>query len=844
MIHTLIGNFGQLFVIIAFVSALVAAFSFYKSVVIDDLHKKGWMTYAQGAFYVHAVAVISIVFCLYYIVYNHYFEYHYAWSHSSLQLPVHYMISCFWEGQEGSFLLWTFWNVVLGMIILNTNKVWKGPVMSIFALIQVFLTSMILGVVIFNIKIGSTPFILLRDAMMDAPVFQLNPDFIPKDGNGLNALLQNYWMVIHPPTLFLGFATTQVPFAYCMAGLWTGKIKEWIQPALPWALFSAMVLGVAILMGAYWAYETLNFGGYWNWDPVENAVYVPWLILVASYHTMITYHNSNTALKTSIILVVTTFILILYSTFLTRSGILGESSVHSFTDLGLSGQLLIYLLAFATLSMVLMVRRWKVIPTSKKEVSSYSREFWIFVGATTLCLMGFQVLLATSFPVYNSILNGLGIESNMALPADQVSYYSKFQLWFGVVLAILSGTGQFFWWRKMDPKKLREALMGPILLTLILSAIIMWVTEVTYLPYIVILTAGIYSVIANAKILWSLKKENWHLSGGSVAHIGIAMMLIGIMYSSGYSKVVSLNKSGLLISREVDDDFNLENLILFLNEPRQMDKYSLVYQGRNVEAKGVSGYVPVEVLSPTNDPYHWIAAEDLVRNGKIVKALGDTLEISPENIYFKIRYEQENGKDFTLFPRIQVNASMGQVASPDIKRAATKDLYTHLSYAPYMTEEETREWTHSDSVNVQIGDRFYINDFVAQLVEVTRVHEIDGVPLEDDDIAVMATISVAGDTEQHLLKPIYLIRDQRAARIPDVVNNLGVRVAFSKINPETDSFDFDIYTTQKDFVILKAIEKPFINILWAGSLLIVIGYVIAIRRRYRDFVRSRDKELE
>jgi len=841
MVHSLIGKLGQLSIIIAFVSALVAAFSFYKSVIIDDLHKKGWMTYAQGAFYIHAVSVVSVIFCLYYIVYNHYFEYHYAWSHSSLQLPVHYIISCFWEGQEGSFLLWTFWNVVLGVVILNTNKLWKGPVMSIFALIQVFLTSMILGVVIFNVKIGSTPFILLRDAMMDAPVFQMNPDFIPEDGNGLNALLQNYWMVIHPPTLFLGFATTQVPFAYCIAGLWTGNIKEWIRPALPWALFSAMVLGVAILMGAYWAYETLNFGGYWNWDPVENAVYVPWLILLASYHTMITYHKSNTALKTSIILVVTTFILILYSTFLTRSGILGESSVHSFTDLGLSGQLLIYLLAFTILSVILMVRRWKVIPTSEKEVSSYSREFWIFVGATTLCLMGFQVLLATSFPVYNAILNGLGIESNMALPADQVSFYSKFQLWFGVALAILSGTGQFFWWRKMDPKKLKEALMGPILLTLIFSAIIMWVTEVTYLPYIMILTAGIYSVIANAKILWNLKKGNWHLSGGSVAHIGIAMMLIGIMYSSGYSKVVSLNKSGLLISREVDDQFNLENLILFHNEPRQMDKYSLVYQGRNVEVQGVPGYVPVEWLSPTNDPYYWIAAENIVRNGKIVKAQGDTLEISPENIYFKIRYEQENGKDFTLFPRIQVNASMGQVASPDIKRTATKDLYTHLSYAPYMTEEETREWTHTDSINIQIGDRFFINDFVAQLDDVTRVHDISGIPLEDDDIAVMATITVAGDNQQHLLKPIFLIRDQRAARIPDVINDLGVRVAFSKINPETDSFDFDIYTTQKDFVILKAIEKPFINILWCGSLLIVVGYIIAIRRRYQEFVRSRDK---
>ena len=844
MIHTFVGNLGQLSVVVAFVSALVAAFSFYKATVSDDLQKSGWLSYAKGAFYLHAVAVLSVVICLYFIVYNHYFEYHYAWSHSSRQLPVYYMISCFWEGQEGSFLLWIFWNVVLGIVILNTNRVWTGSVMTIFALVQGFLTSMILGVVIFNVKIGSTPFILLRDAMMDAPVFQMNPDFVPEDGNGLNALLQNYWMVIHPPTLFLGFATTLVPFAYCIAGLWTGKIKEWIRPALPWALFSAMVLGVGILMGAYWAYETLNFGGYWNWDPVENAVYVPWLVLVASYHTMITYRKSSTALKTSVILVVATFILILYSTFLTRSGILGESSVHSFTDLGLSGQLLIYLLAFTVLSVFLIVRRWKQIPSSDKEVSTYSREFWIFIGATTLCLMGFQVLIATSFPVYNSILNGIGIDSNMALPADQITYYTKFQLWFAVVLALLSGTGQFFWWRKMDPKKLKETIMGPVLITLVLSALAMWITNVTHLPYIVLLVAAIYSVVANAKILWNLKKQSWHLSGGSVAHIGIAMMLIGIMYSSGYSKVVSLNKSGLLISREVDDEFNLQNVILFLNEPRQMDKYSLIYEGRNVEARGIPGYVPVEVLSPTNDPYRWIAAENLVHEGKTLKAEGDTLEISPENIYFKIRYQQGNGKDFTLYPRIQVNASMGQVASPDIKRAAVKDLYTHLSYAPYMTEEETREWTHTDSVNIQIGQTFFINDFVAQLTDVARVYDVKGLSLEDDDIAVKASISVSGDSKQYLLEPIFLIRDQRAARIPDVINDLGVRVAFSKINPESDSFDFDIYTTQKDFVILKAIEKPYINILWSGTLLLVIGYVIAIRRRYREFVQSRNRGLE
>ena len=186
----------------------------------------------------------------------------------------------------------------------------------------------------------------------------------------------------------------------------------------------------------------------------------------------------------------------------------------------------------------------------------------------------------------------------------------------------------------------------------------------------------------------------------------------------------------------------------------------------------------------------------------------------------------------------------GQVASPDIKRAAAKDLYTHLSYAPYMTEEETREWTHTDSLNVQISQTFFINDFVAQLTEVTRVYNVKGLELEDDDIAVKASITVNGDSKQYVLEPIFLIRDQRAARIPDVINDLGVRVAFSKINPETDSFDFDIYTTQKDFVILKAIEKPYINILWSGTLLLVVGYVIAIRRRYREFVQSRNKGLE
>ena len=196
---------------------------------------------------------------------------------------------------------------------------------------------------------------MLRDAVT-APIFQLNPDFIPENGTGLNILLQNYWMVIHPPTLFLGFSICLIPFAYAISALRLSDFRGWILPTKKWLIYSIIVLGIGIMMGAYWAYETLNFGGYWNWDPVENAVYVPWLFLVASLHSIILAQKNKNYIKTSLILSIISFILILYSTFLTRSGILGDSSVHSFTDLGLSGQLLIYLFSFIILGFFILLR--------------------------------------------------------------------------------------------------------------------------------------------------------------------------------------------------------------------------------------------------------------------------------------------------------------------------------------------------------------------------------------------------------------------------------------------------------------------------------------------------------
>jgi cytochrome c-type biogenesis protein CcmF len=835
MLHYFIGNLGHLFVIASFVTALVTSFCYWRATASSDLLiQKGWIINGRTGFIIHAIMVIGVIATLFVIIQQHYFEYHYAYAHSSLHLPGQYMISCFWEGQEGSFLLWMFWQSVLGIILIGTQRAWEAPVMTLFALVQTFLASMILGVVIpgLSLKLGSSPFILLRDAMAD-PIFKIQPDFIPKDGNGLNALLQNYWMVIHPPTLFLGFALTLVPFSFCMAGLWQKKYTEWVKPALPWTLFGAAVLGLGILMGGYWAYETLSFGGYWNWDPVENAVYVPWLIMIASLHTMITYKNSKTALKFSVILVIAVFVLILYSTFLTRSGILGDASVHSFTDLGLSGQLLVYMMFFTIAAVTLVAIRWKNLPTTNKEVSTYSREFWIFLGATTLCFMGFQVLLPTSIPVYNKVLEIFGVTSNLAPPAEQITFYSKWQLWFAVAIGLLSGTGQFFWWKRIDKAKLKKELLPPALITLILFALILALARPEPI-YIALLLAGIYIIISNVYVIISVWRVNPGLSGGAIAHIGVGMVLIGVLFSAGYSKVVSLNNTGLLYSKDQGTEFNRDNLLLFLNEPRTMAGYEIEFLGERLEPRHKNGFIKRNDVEPTADPYKVIARRDIVFKGRTLYQARDTFEIYPENIFYEIQLRRGNKVAATLFPRIQINPAMGgMLPSPDISHGVASDLYTHVSSS--MNREVEVEWSKMEEVKVKIGQKFFVNDYVAVLERVDRIDNIGGVALANDDVAVKAIIRIEGEHDTYTAEPMFLIRDRSTVgRIPSEIGDLGVRLALLNIHPETGEFTLGLNARQKDWVIIKALEKPYINVLWLGTGLLMVGFVIAMTRRFRE----------
>lgn len=908
-IHTGIGIFGHELVILAFVSAIVSAFAYITASQKTSLaDQASWKKMARIAFYVHGASLFGVVLTLFSIIYNHYFEYHYAWSHASVNLPTHYMISCFWEGQEGSFLLWAFWHVLIGLVLLRTAKQWENHVMGIFVLVQAFLVSMILGVVpidlaSFTLKIGSDPFILLRDALPNDMQFKLNPNFVPEDGTGLNPLLQNYWMVIHPPTLFLGFAFTLVPFAYCIAGLQTKQYSAWIKPALSWSLVGSLILGVGIMMGAYWAYETLNFGGYWNWDPVENAVYIPWLTWVAAIHLMAVYQRSKTGLKAGMILTITTFVLILYSTFLVRSGILGETSVHAFTDLGLSGQLLMYLLVFTLISIVLLMVRWKQIPSSQKEIDTYTSEFWIFIGATVLVLSAFQVLIPTSIPLYNSIINAFGGVSKVAPPADQVAFYTEKQLWFAVAIAILSGTGQMFWWKKIAPKKVLEFFAIPLILTFILTTVIMMVWNMKTPSFIALLLASIYSIVTNGQMLLFLTKKNFKVAGGAVSHIGIAIMLIGILFSSGFSKVVSSNTNGGRPYREdFPDEMNEKNWLVFQDQPirvrdtgrtgvfvsesfpeeidstqlqelyipgRMMVKedlvadgkvyasvgdtinvsapyYEIIYKGARMESKEVPGYVDIEHLLPTNDIFKKIARKKIEKEGKVYKRPGDTLHVYGENTYFEIDYRKSDGTVHTLYPRIQDNERMGMVSSPDINSFWNRDIYIHVTNMPAQNQEIN--WSDPTFDTLSMGDRFIVNDFIATFDTFRLWKKMPGIELKASEVVFEAQVSVQTKVKKHQLLP-RMIADTQTGQIrwiPDLNKGIGVVLSLVNLhsdeasgaqqgfNPKTQRFVFSTATTQSDWIILNALEKPFINLLWIGTIIMGLGFGIAASRRFKE----------
>ncbi|RYF65620.1 MAG: cytochrome C biogenesis protein, partial [Cytophagaceae bacterium] len=394
----------------------------------------------------------------------------------------------------------------------------------------------------------------------------------------------------------------------------------------------------------------------------------------------------------------------------------------------------------------------------------------------------------------------------------------------------------YIWWRKAGKDNF-NTLMTPLVLTLLISAAIIGFGEVKNPVYMVFLTTSVFAMMANGAILLGVIQGNYRLSGGAVAHMGMALMLIGILFSSGYSKVTSINNSGLMISKSEEftknnDKENKENVLLWLNQSERMDGYQLTYRGQKVEVRDMPGYVPRKAVEVIEGDFRGIAQEDLSANGKLYHKRGDTVALYPENVYYEVEYREPSGKVFSLYPRAQVNDRMGLLASPDIRHKAGRDLYTFVSSVPDPDAEPL--WGKTETYSIAIRDTFFLNDYVAILDNVAKTNDVKGIDMKPTDVAVKAQVRVLYKDREVMMQPAFVIRDGAIASPADISDDLGVRLQLKTIDPKTGKFTFDANQTQRDYIVMKASEKPLINLLWIGTLVMVIGFLMAIFRRYRE----------
>ncbi|HMJ46299.1 MAG TPA: cytochrome c biogenesis protein CcsA, partial [Ferruginibacter sp.] len=626
-----------------------------------------------------------------------------------------------------------------------------------------------------------------------------------KDGMGLNVLLRNYWMVIHPPVLFLGFASTIIPFAFAYAGLQTKKYGEWIKPAIPWALMSACVLGVGIMMGGKWAYESLSFGGYWAWDPVENASLVPWLMLIAGLHTMVVYKATGHSLRASYFFAILTFAFILYSTFLTRTGILGDTSVHAFTEAGNAMNIMIasFVLSFTLPAVGLFIYHYKKIPAIHKEENTYSREFWMFIGSIVFFLSALFIIAKTSVPVFNKIFG------TRFAPPEQLEFsYNKVIILVAIIIGLLTAVTQYLKYKDTTRAYFFSKIAWPTFIAGLVTALVVIFYPLTFYKHgvgflgavYVALFAAIYSVVANIFYIWSVLKGRLVNAGASMAHAGFALMLIGILISSSNKEVISSSAVNGInmatgkdpMTKQMDDP--MENLTLIRQLPTKMGIYEVTYvKDSSGNEKGRKFY-------------------DL-----------DFKKKDPASL--------KTVESFRLRPDVYIMKDNNMSSNPDTKSYLTKDIFTYVSYA--LNDEKNEDTSQFKTIVMHEGDTsFYSNGFLV-LNQVVKNPVNEKYSFSPGEIALMADITVVSkDSSRYKAMPLIQVDSFGILHTDDTVYAQNLYIHFEGVS-DNHSIRIGVKESKQliDFVTVKAYVFPFINLVWLGLVIMALGLVTSMIKR-------------
>lgn len=904
-------HIGRFLIALAFGASLAATLGFLMQ----------WKTWGRVAFRVHAGSTFMTIALVFLLFGCHRYEFQYIWKHLNDAMPMRFIFSAFWGGQEGGFLLWMFWHNVLGLILLRKTTKWTAPVMAVLSGIEVFLTSMLLGIYFGDFQLGLDPFLLLREAPSNLGLpWTVRADYLSafpmfQDGQGLNPLLQNYWMTIHPPTLFLGFAATSVPFAYAVAGLANRTDRSWMQPALRWSFFGVGILGTGILMGGAWAYEALSFGGFWAWDPVENSSLVPWIVLVAGAHLLLINRNRKvpTALFSTYYFPLLSFLLVLYSTFLTKSGVLGDTSVHSFVDSGILPQLLVYVLSFVALAHVMLLQSvvwrrslffgilfcvavawkgWAIeaislflilmaaagirsylrdLPRSPEDESLWSRDFWMFVGSLLLLISALHITWQTSLPVFNRFIEPWSSElmrwgqawdstflmelskHNLAPGTDFDQTYHLVQIPLAVLIMLVMGLAQWLKYRSTELRKVARQLSIALGLAIVATGIVLWSFhfELWEMPRVVLLFAALFTVFSNGSYAWRVAAINWKNIGSPLAHVGFGLVLFGAVISTAQKEIISKNRIGDI--RSLNDELkNSEDLLLMEGDTLPMGDYFVTYREKYTEGIHVKFQVDYLERQPkTYSPQDVVFFDGMVFEAHTAheasKQFSDDMESHWMFIPFPNQRQAEsaviweNGEPgdwlFTLEPKIQINAQMGNAPEPDTRHWFHRDLYSHIKWGRVTPPETDDEgWMAGKSHEIFPGDSMLIGSTLLTVDSLRAIQDSErsSRALLPKDLAIAACISLKDKRGSQSHEPLYIVRGSLI--IPDMyeAENWGIRMRIDAFDPTREALQLTLWeheSVRRDFVVMQAVIFPLINLLWTGCLLMALGAFMAVRAR-------------
>ena len=503
------------------------------------------------------------------------FDIDYVARYTSIETPTIYKISALWAGQSGSLLFWLFILSIFSTITILQNQHKHHELMP-WVIISLTVTQI---------------FFLILTNFVTNPFKPTEADFIVANGNGLNPLLQNITMAIHPPTLYLGYVGFSVPFAFAFSALVNRDTSPlWIQSIRRWTLVAWLFLSMGIILGGWWAYQELGWGGYWAWDPVENASFMPWLTATAFIHSIIIQEKKDMLRLWNMVLIILTFTLCIFGTFLTRSGVM--SSVHSFTESSLGPIFLFFVFFIMIASFGMMYTRLDDLKSPRKIESFTSRESGFLFNNMIFVVLCFAVFWGTLFPVISEAVRGTKI--TVGPP-----FFNQINAPIGLVLLALTGIGPLLAWRRTGSKSLIRNFTFPLVMGAI--AVILFLL-VGYKGYVVIsfslcvfVTSAIMTEFYRAIRARKNKfNETLHISlikivsknrsryGGYIVHLGIVLMFVGF---TGHA--FDREKEFSLQVGQVDHVAGYEFELLNVTESERPNHYAWIselkvtdYQGR------------------------------------------------------------------------------------------------------------------------------------------------------------------------------------------------------------------------------------------------------------------------